>query len=139
MEKKSFIPDWLYNILKWFCMIASPAICTFIVTLANLWKWDIPTEAIVGTIAALTALIGALIGISSVQYSKTKDESETLTSIIQGLGKVLQSADVQKIINKSADSDEDLDQPIEGAETGTATVDETVEIIEAPEGEEGRG
>lgn len=66
------LPDNLYNILKWLCLIASPAVCTLIVTLASLWGWNIPTEAIVGTITAVTTFIGVLIGISTATYNKNK-------------------------------------------------------------------
>ena len=67
----------LYDCLKWFCIICSPAICTLIVTLTNLWHWDIPVEAIVGTITAVTTFIGVVIGISNIQYiSNTKEDEE---------------------------------------------------------------
>lgn len=64
--------DSLYTILKWICLIVSPALCTLIVTLSNLWQWQIPTEAIVGTISAITLFIGAVLGFSTAQYNKTK-------------------------------------------------------------------
>lgn len=60
----------LYDVLKWICMIASPALCTLLVTLASLWGWAIPIEAIVGTITAVTTFIGVLIGISTHNYNK---------------------------------------------------------------------
>jgi len=60
----------VYDVLKWICLIVSPAICTLIVTLANLWGWNIPTEAIVGTITAITTFIGVILGISNIQYVK---------------------------------------------------------------------
>lgn len=60
----------LYDVLKWICMIASPALCTLLVTLVSLWGWAIPIEAIVGTITAVTTFIGVLIGISTHNYNK---------------------------------------------------------------------
>lgn len=60
----------LYDVLKWICMIVSPAFCTLLVTLASLWGWAIPIEAIVGTITAVTTFIGVLIGISTHNYNK---------------------------------------------------------------------
>ena len=66
------LPSRLYDILKWVCLIVCPAICTLIVTLSNLWGWQIPTEAIVGTISAITLFIGAILGISTAQYNKTQ-------------------------------------------------------------------
>lgn len=60
----------LYDVLKWICMIVSPALCTLLVTLVSLWGWAIPIEAIVGTITAVTTFIGVLIGISTHNYNK---------------------------------------------------------------------
>lgn len=62
--------DKLYDVLKWVCMIVSPALCTLLVTLTSLWGWAIPIEAIVGTITAVTTFIGVLIGISTYNYNK---------------------------------------------------------------------
>jgi chromate transport protein ChrA len=72
------LPDKVYDILKWVCLIASPAIIAFLTTIFTLYK--IPgVEVVTGTIAAVATLIGALIGISSVNYSKKdKDDNATL-------------------------------------------------------------
>lgn len=64
------LPDRIYNIMKWFCCIASPAVCTLLVTLATLWQWNIPLEAIVGTITAVTTFAGVILGISNATYKK---------------------------------------------------------------------
>jgi len=67
------LPNKLYDILKWACLIASPAIIAFLTTIFTLYK--IPgVEVVTGTIAAVATLIGALIGISSVNYSKKGKE-----------------------------------------------------------------
>lgn len=67
------LPDKVYDILKWACLIASPAIIAFLTTIFTLYK--IPgVEVVTGTIAAAATLIGALIGISSVNYSKKGKE-----------------------------------------------------------------
>ncbi len=71
------LPDKLYDILKWACLIASPAIIAFLTTIFTLYK--IPgVEVVTGTIAAVATLIGALIGISSVNYSK-KDKDDNVS------------------------------------------------------------
>lgn len=62
----------IYNILKWLVMIVSPALCTMITTIAMLWGWNIPTEAIVGTITAITTFIGVIIGISTINYNNSE-------------------------------------------------------------------
>lgn len=67
------ISNKLYDILKWVCLIACPAIIAFLTTIFTLYK--IPgVEVVTGTIAAVATLIGALIGISSVNYSKKGKE-----------------------------------------------------------------
>ena len=66
------MPDKIYDILKWGCLIAAPAIIAFLTTIFTLYK--IPgVEVVTGTIAAAATLIGALIGISSVNYNKKGD------------------------------------------------------------------
>lgn len=63
------LPDKVYDILKWICLIASPAIIAFLTTIFTLY--NIPNvEIVTGTIAAMATLIGALIGISSATYKK---------------------------------------------------------------------
>lgn len=71
------LPDKVYDILKWACLIAAPAIIAFLTTIFTLYK--IPgVEVVTGTIAAVATLIGALIGISSVNYSK-KDKDDNVS------------------------------------------------------------
>lgn len=64
-----------YDILKWFCGVALPALGAFYFALASIWGFPY-AEQIVGTIAALTAFGDALLGISSIQYhNRLKDGS----------------------------------------------------------------
>lgn len=70
------LPEKSYNILKWFCLVVSPALCTLIITLSNLWGWQISTEAIVGTISAITLFIGAVLGFSTAQYNKEQSDGQ---------------------------------------------------------------
>jgi len=58
----------LYDTLKWLCIVVSPAVCTLLVTLNSLWQWNLPIEAITGTITGVTTFIGVIIGISSITY-----------------------------------------------------------------------
>lgn len=66
------LPDNVYNVLKWITLIFLPAIATLYFALANIWGFPYVTE-IVGTIAAIETFIGALIGISTIQYNKQKE------------------------------------------------------------------
>lgn len=63
------ISNKVYDILKWIVMIALPAISAFYVALAPVWNWPY-AEQVAMTIAAVTALLGALLGISTAQYNK---------------------------------------------------------------------
>lgn len=66
------LPDKVYTILKWIALIALPAIATFWGVMGKVW--DIPyTAEVVTTITAAATLIGALIGVSTVNYNKDKE------------------------------------------------------------------
>lgn len=58
-----------YNILKWIVMVFLPAIGTLYFALASTWGFPY-VEEVLGTITAVNAFLGALIGISTVQYNK---------------------------------------------------------------------
>ena len=65
------LSDKTYNVLKWLSLIALPAIGTFYFALAGIWGLPYG-EQIVGTLVAVETLIGALLGISTVQYNRSK-------------------------------------------------------------------
>ena len=59
----------VYDVLKFIAQILLPAIGTLYFALARIW--DLPyAEQIVGTITAVDAFLGALLGISTMQYNK---------------------------------------------------------------------
>lgn len=63
------IPDKMYDVLKWIALIALDAIGVCYKTLAMIWGWPFGEE-VLSTCAALSVLIGALIGVSTAQYYK---------------------------------------------------------------------
>lgn len=63
--------DKLYDILKWVTMIVIPAIASAYVGLAAVWGWPY-AEEIAKTSAVACTLLGALLGISTAQYNKSK-------------------------------------------------------------------
>lgn len=66
--------DKVYNVLKWICLIVLPAIGTLYYALAGIWGFPFG-EQVVGTITAADTFLGALIGISTLNYNKEgKDE-----------------------------------------------------------------
>lgn len=76
------MPNKLYDILKWLCLIGIPTITTFYVTLDSIFMWGYG-DTVAKVSVAVCTLIGGLIGISSAQYYKAngsiempKDEQE---------------------------------------------------------------
>ena len=68
-------PDKVYNVLKWICMIALPALATLWFALGKIWGFPYLAE-IEGTIVAVDAFLGALLGISCIGYSKLPSGKE---------------------------------------------------------------
>lgn len=63
----------VYDALKFVAQILLPAIGTLYFALARIW--DLPyAEQIVGTITAVDAFLGALLGISTMQYNKQEKQ-----------------------------------------------------------------
>ena len=63
----------VYNFLKWFCLIALPAIDTFLLTVLPVLGVSKVTVSILVTIlSASGTLIGALIGVSTKAYNGSK-------------------------------------------------------------------
>lgn len=67
--------DKTYNLLKWIAMVVLPAIGTLYFALAGIWGFPYGEE-IVGTITAIDAFLGALLGISSAAYKKNMINKE---------------------------------------------------------------
>ena len=60
----------VYDWLKWISIVCLPALSTFIVVISKIWGWADMGNNIAQTITAVAVLLGALIGISSIQYKK---------------------------------------------------------------------
>ena len=66
----------IYDVLKWIAMVVLPALGTLYFALAGIWNFPYGEE-VVGTITAVDAFLGALLGISTANYKKaSKTESE---------------------------------------------------------------
>jgi hypothetical protein len=61
-----------YDVLKWVAQILLPAVATLYFAIAQIWGLPYGEE-IVGTITAIDAFLGALLGISTYQYNKRSD------------------------------------------------------------------
>ena len=64
---QSFLPDRVYDVLKWVAIIVMPAISTFIVGLGGIWSIPYAGQ-LAATVTAIGVLLGALLGLSSVKY-----------------------------------------------------------------------
>lgn len=60
--------DKIYKILKWGLMIFVPALITLIGTLGKIYNFD--TTTINLTIGAIATFLGAITGISNINYYK---------------------------------------------------------------------
>lgn len=59
-----------YDKLKWIAQILLPALGTLYFALSKVWGLPYATE-IVGTVTAIDAFLGAVLGISTAQYNKS--------------------------------------------------------------------
>lgn len=75
------LPDKVYDILKWVCLIVLPACGTLYFALSGIWGFPYG-EQIVGTLTAIDTFLGALIGVSAktisdeqkIAYTDIKDK-----------------------------------------------------------------
>ena len=66
---KILLTNKMYDILKWIVMIVLPALAALLTAVGEIWAIpDMPR--IVLTLNAVTAFLGALIGVSSVNYNR---------------------------------------------------------------------
>ena len=59
----------VYDVCKFIAQILLPALGTLYFALAGIWGFPYGEE-IVGTIMAIDTFLGAILGISSIQYNK---------------------------------------------------------------------
>jgi hypothetical protein len=62
-----------FDCLKWIAQILLPSLGAFYFAVAKIWGLPCSNE-IVGTITAVDAFLGALLGISTVQYKKEVED-----------------------------------------------------------------
>lgn len=68
--------DKVFDWLKWIAIVALPAISTFVVVLGRIWNWGDIAVMVAQTITAVAVLLGALLGISAIQYKGKENESK---------------------------------------------------------------
>lgn len=62
----------IYDVLKWICIVFIPALTTLASVVLKVWNLATPETitAIVTTATAVDTFLGALIGVSSINYNK---------------------------------------------------------------------
>ena len=66
----------IYDVFKWGLIIFIPALITLIGSLGQIYKFD--TEVIILTISTFATFIGAITGISNINYNKVEYMSDTV-------------------------------------------------------------
>jgi TRAP-type uncharacterized transport system fused permease subunit len=72
----------MYDILKWIAQILLPALGALYFALASIWGLPY-AEQIVGTITAVDAFLGAILGISTYMYNKKRIQDEFVQNNIE--------------------------------------------------------
>ena len=62
----------IYDILKWIALVALDAVGLFYSTMSAIWGLPFGEE-VLATCAAMSLLLGTLIGVSSIQYNKSNN------------------------------------------------------------------
>lgn len=68
---KTFLPDKVYDAMKWVAQFLLPGFATLYFALSKLWPLPLPEE-VVGSIVAVNVFLGALLGLSTLQYNAAK-------------------------------------------------------------------
>ena len=69
------VSNKLFDVLKWLAILALPAASNFVVAISKIWNFEELGTPIGQTITAVGLLLGALLGISSVQYNKKASDN----------------------------------------------------------------
>lgn len=69
-----FIPDKVYKVLKWGCLIVLPALATLIGTVGQAWGMDAGlSSAITTTITAVGTFGGVVLGVSAATATSKEE------------------------------------------------------------------
>lgn len=70
----------VYDVVKWIAQYLLPAVGTLYFAIASIWGMPY-AEEIVGTITAVDAFLGVILGISTSQYNKVIKQQSTDNTI----------------------------------------------------------
>lgn len=71
--EKSILSNRAYDVLKWVCIIVLPALATLYRGVGTIWSLPY-VEEIPQTIIVIDAFLGALLGVSTIQYNNGSSE-----------------------------------------------------------------
>lgn len=58
--KYNFLPEKVYEVLRWVVSIVLPAIATLLAGLNKAWGWGLPIDAILATFALVETFLGVV-------------------------------------------------------------------------------
>lgn len=74
MKGNSFLPDKVFDVLKWVAIVCLPALSVFVLCVSKIWGWADLGTLISETITAVAVLLGTLLGVSAIQYKRLNAE-----------------------------------------------------------------
>ena len=69
----SFLPDKIYDILKWIVLVFLPALTTLVGVIGSVYGWA-NLESVLTIMTAVTTFLGAILGVSTAQYNQKNKE-----------------------------------------------------------------
>lgn len=66
----------VYDVLKWVAIVCLPALSVFVSVISKIWGWADLGSMIAQTITAVAVLLGALLGVSAIQYKNNAKDKE---------------------------------------------------------------
>lgn len=68
--------DKVFDVLKWVAIVCLPALSVFVSVISKIWGWADLGSMIAQTITAVAVLLGALLGVSAIQYKKGAEDKK---------------------------------------------------------------
>mgnify|MGYP001256718558 CR=1 FL=1 len=69
----SFLPDKIYDILKWIVLVFLPALTTLVGVIGSVYGWA-NLESVLTIMTAVTTVLGPIGGVSTAQYNQKNKE-----------------------------------------------------------------
>ena len=79
---KTMFSNNVYDKLKFLAQIVLPALGTLYATVSGLYKWP-NTEEVVGTVMAVDAFLGILLGLSTAGYNKSDERFDGEINVVE--------------------------------------------------------